>query len=217
MLTRSTALLDFDPSAPFFDEPVAETPTQAVAQQNQPAASNPKQAVADTLPVADKPVEQKAAEPVVASKKPAQEKNTEVVKPATQPSVVPTPKAKPVNNLFSLPGEGEYYFVVNVTEAKYNLSSSRFGIGQFNRTRYAGTPLRHQLQEVSENQLIFIGTFKTFEDVKTYESTILPLIKDIMKVPAEHYSTFAITKEGLDKLKSRQLIDSYIEFYKNSN
>ena len=43
-----------------------------------------------------------------------------------------------------------------------NLSSSRFGIGQFNRANYGGSKITHQLQEVNkENQLIFIGPFYT--------------------------------------------------------
>ncbi|MBC7915623.1 MAG: gliding motility protein, partial [Pyrinomonadaceae bacterium] len=98
------------------------------------------------------------------------------------------------------------------------LSSTRFGIGQFNRTRYAGSSLKHQLQEVNnENQIILVGVFATYEDVKTYESTIVPLLKDIMKVPAQQYTTFVITKDSLEKLQNRQLINTYMEFYKNSN
>jgi hypothetical protein len=38
-----------------------------------------------------------------------------------------------------------------------------------------------------------------------------------MKVPADKYNTFIITKDGLDKLKDSKTVNSYIEFYKNSN
>jgi hypothetical protein len=58
--------------------------------------------------------------------------------------------------------------------------------------------------------------FETFEAAKDYENNILPLLQSIMKVPAEQYTTFVLTKPSLDKLKNRQMIDSYIEFYKNS-
>jgi hypothetical protein len=233
MLTRNTALLEYDPSASFFDEPQQE-PQVAQARIPEIPGSPVKEtkAISPSPEKAQTPVAEKEPAGVIPSEvnenlinaKKTEAKKDEVpaLKPATpmkaeDPDVLPAPKPKPVNTLFSLPGAGEYYFVVNVTEARYNLSSSRFGIGQFNRTRYAGTALRHQLQEVAENQLVYVGSFKTFEEVKSYENTILPLMKDIMKIPAEHYSTFVITKEGLDKLNSRQLIDSYIEFYKNSN
>lgn len=192
MAGRTTALIEFDPRERFFvEEPPVQVPKPAQQQAQTPV---------------QKPTS-------VAPEKPAVAANE-------QPAVVPQTPQPPATaqSPFSLPGTAEYYFVVNVTDPRYNLSSSRFGIGQFNRTRYAGSSLKHQLQDASnENQLIYVGTFQNYEDVKTYESAILPLLKDIMKVPTEHYSTFVITKEGLEKLKNRQIIDSYIEFYKNSN
>lgn len=149
--------------------------------------------------------------------------NEPVNTPNIEESPVPVPAltensgSETNNSQFSLPGAADYYFVINITEPRYNLSSSRFGIGQFNRSQYSGSSLKHQLQNAAnENELIYVGMFKTYEDVKAYETAILPLLNDIMKVPAAHYTTFVITKEGLDKLKNRQSINSYIEFYKNS-
>ena len=203
MATRQTALLDFDPNAPsFVDEPAPE-------QTAPRTAANPPTS-APATPPANVP-ETKGSTPASATPAPA-------VVPNTTAPVNSTASATKANSMFSLPGAAEYYFVVNVTDTRYNLSSSRFGIGQFNRTRYAGTPLRHQLQEANnENELIYIGAFNTYEDAKTYESSILPLLKDIMKIPAEHYTTFVITKESLEKLQNRQMINLYIDFYKSSN
>lgn len=200
LAARNTALLDFDPNRPsFVEEPEVQqaqrTATQtnpvqtATLQQNTPQANATAQQNTAAGPETNTPAAQSANTPAAASSSP-----------------------------FSLPGAAEYYLVINVTDPRPNLSSSRFGIGQFNRTRYQGVPLRHQLQEVNnENQLIFIGTFQTFEEAKSYENTISPVLKDIMKVPADQYTTFVITKESLEKLKNRQLIDSYTEFYKSSN
>lgn len=218
MLTRTTALLDFDPSEPsFVEEPVVQPAVQrnmASAQLPQaPSATTPKtktdaaQAAVAPEPLA-KPAGQNSALPADKSTTPEKQEAISA----------PNVPVKDKNALFSLPGEAEYYFVVNVTDPRPNLSSSRFGIGQFNRTRYQKVSLKHQLLEANnENQLIYVGVFTTYEDVKAYESTILPLLRDIMKVPAEQYTTFVITRDGIEKLKNRQMIDSYTEFYKNSN
>lgn len=186
---RSTALTEIDPNhRPFFIE-------EPVMQAQSPAA--PAQ-----LPT------QKQKETTLKTPDSEQTLTESTVKASAEVSASP----------FSLPGAAEYYFVVNITEPRYNLSSSRFGIGQFNRTHYAGVPLKHQLQDAAnENELIYVGPFMAYEDVKAYETSISPLLKDIMKVPAAHYTTFVITKDGLAKLKNRQIINSYIEFYKNSN
>ena len=155
-----------------------------------------------------------------ASAQPGTEAPVEGSNPA-QPTPVPavkppadTPKPKP---LFDLPPVGEYYFVINVQDPAANLNSSRFGIGQFNRTRFSGASIKHQLKGVNdENQLIFIGPFDNYDSAKYYERGILPLIKDIMKVPAEKYNTFVIVKQELDKLTSNTQINAYLDFYKNS-
>jgi len=193
MASRATALIDFDPNQPFFaEEPVVQSQPQRITQQEtQPTTPT-------TAQQQDEPIS-----PTI-----------DVEPTATVNIEKPASEASP----FSLPGAAEYYFVVNITEPRYNLSSSRFSIGQFNRTHYSGSSLKHQLQDAAnENELIYVGVFNTYEDVKAYETAILPLLNDIMKVPAEHYTTFVITKEGLAKLKNRQMINSYIEFYKNSN
>ncbi len=203
MISRPTALVDYDPTVPFFDEEPTQSTPQASAGQQAPVA------VAPPASSEQKP------RPISKEEKP----QTSVPQQATvQPKAEQSPTAEVKESPFTLPGAADYYFVVNVTDPRYNLSSSRFGIGQFNRSKYSGSSLKHQLLEPNnENQLIYVGVFQTFEDVKAYESAILPLLKDIMKIPVEQYSTFVITKDGLEKLINREVINSYIEFYKNSH
>lgn len=105
-----------------------------------------------------------------------------------------------------------HYFVVNVRSATANLSPSRFGIGQFNRSTYPGFAIKHQLKVVNkENQLIFVGPFPNKEEALSYEARILPMIKEIMKIPAERYNTFVISQEGLGQLNTREQIETHIE------
>jgi hypothetical protein len=122
------------------------------------------------------------------------------------------------SSIFSLPDTADYYFVVNVMGPKVTLSSSRFGIGQFNRSNYKKNVIKHQLKEVrNENQLILVGQFSSKASAKEYESNILPTMGNIMKVPAEKYNTFVITREGLEMLINVTMINKYLQFYKNSN
>lgn len=121
------------------------------------------------------------------------------------------------NGLFSLEETAEYYFAINVTDPTASLSSSRFGIGQFNRINFSGSGIKHQLKSVNnENQLIFVGPFRGKEAVANYYRNINPLIRQIMKIPANNYSTFFISQKNLDKINDRQTLDLYIEFYKKN-
>ncbi|HLR00028.1 MAG TPA: tetratricopeptide repeat protein [Sphingobacterium sp.] len=112
------------------------------------------------------------------------------------------------------PDEAVYYFVVNVRDEKLNLASSRYGIGQFLRTRYRNQKLTHQLKEVNnENQLIYVGSFESLEEVRDFQKRIIPLIPDIMKVPEEVYGVFVITKDLFDTLTTGHRIDDYSDIY----
>ncbi|WP_235891160.1 type IX secretion system periplasmic lipoprotein PorW/SprE [Sphingobacterium lumbrici] len=112
------------------------------------------------------------------------------------------------------PDTATYYFTVNVMDAKLNMAPSRYGIGQFNRTRYAQLAINHQLKIVNgENQLIFIGPFNTFDEVKAYESKILPMMHEIMKIPVEIYNTFVITKDMFPSLTDGVQIKNYHQNY----
>jgi len=139
-----------------------------------------------------------------------------------QPSNAPQPgqaviKRPVVSLMFSMRDSTNYYFVINVSTGTTNLSSSRFGVGQFNRANYQGKGIKHQLMPVeADNQLIYVGRFPTLKDVKDYARQIIPLLPDIMKVTKDKYSFFIITKENLDKLADKKTLDSYIDYYQNN-
>src|SRR5690606_4757986 len=117
-------------------------------------------------------------------------------------------------DLTLLPDSATYYFVVNVMNGRVNLAPSRFGIGQFNRTRYAAQTISHQLKTVSDdNQLIYIGPFNNYADAKRYETRILPLISDIMKIPGDLYNTFVITETNFGTLSDFDKEDDYHTVY----
>ena len=119
-----------------------------------------------------------------------------------------------VSQLFNLKDSTNYYFVINVSVGDINLSSSRYGIGQFTRTHYAGLGIKHQEMDIgNDNQLIYVGKFGSLKEVKKYEEDILPLMADIMKVPKDKYSFFVITQENLNKLADKKILDNYIDYY----
>lgn len=191
---RKIALIDFDPNEPQFSDPVRPgTTTPLSVTQRKPAiipdaikTSPPDTTPLQTAVPAQAPEPQKIA-----------------------PSVV-------TDSIFTKDASTVYYFVVHVADAALTLSSSRFGIGQFNRVNYNGSNLKHQLKEFDNDQLIFVGNFSNFEDVKYYAAGITPQLKQIMKVPVNIYSSFIISKENFDKLSNRDLLNRYLEFYKNN-
>lgn len=162
------------------------------------------------------PVTVAVKNPVAENKPVKSEKNIET--PVTPKAVTPEKPVVPVKvvGIFSTATSSIYYYVVHVADASLTLSSSRFGIGQFNRGNYAENNLRHQLKEFDNDQLIFVGNFGTFDDAKTYAEGINPQLKQIMKVPANLYKSFIISKENFEKLSSKDILDKYLEFYKNN-
>ncbi len=193
---KAIALTDFDP-----DEP----PFGSVA----PPAVPVSVPVTQTPPVLPVPQPEKTtAVPVVNT-----EKDTTAAVVSTQkPAAVPVK----TESIFTTAASGVYYYVIDVADASLTLSSSRFGIGQFNRGNYAGANLKHQLKEFDNDQLIYIGNFSNFGDAKAYAEGITPLLRRIMKVPANIYSGFVISKENFDKLTSKDLLNKYLDFYKNN-
>jgi tetratricopeptide (TPR) repeat protein len=171
------------------DTAVTVKPTEPVI------TSQPK---VDTSVIANQPVEQ--PEPVV-----------------NKPAEVATEPVKPKKTyIFNEADAANYYFVVNVASNTTNLSSSRFGIGQFNRTRYAGADIKHQLKDVGTNQLIYVGRFSSIDVAKSYARAIIPLLPQIMKVPKDKYTFFIITQQNLDKLADAKLLDNYLEYYQDN-
>jgi hypothetical protein len=79
------------------------------------------------------------------------------------------------------------------------------------------TAIKHQLKTAgADNQLVYVGPFKNLDAVKVYARDIVPLMPQIMKVPKDKYSFFIISKENLDKLASKELLDSYIDYYQKT-
>jgi tetratricopeptide (TPR) repeat protein len=190
---RRIALTDFDPNEPPFSNP----PSMRSA-----TAANPLKAAAVNKPTDEVKEKQVSIAQVPTPAEPV--KNTAVTNQKS-------------NSIFStLSSSNTYYFVVDVADASLTLSSSRFGIGQFNRGNYAESNLRHQLVEFDDDQLIYVGNFSSFDDVKRYAEGIVPQLKKIMKVPEAKYSTFIINKENFEKLKSKALVNQYLDFYKTN-
>lgn len=125
--------------------------------------------------------------------------------------------AAPPSPIFSMRDSTNYYFVIDITNNTTNLSSSRFGIGQFNRAHYDNSNISHQLTYIGDNTaLIYIGRFYNLADAKAYARSIVPLMGDIMKIPKEKYSFFIITKQNLDKLADQKTLDSYLDYYQKN-
>ncbi len=121
-----------------------------------------------------------------------------------------------VNNIFSLAESKTYFYVIAIADASLNVSSSRFGIGQFNRVNFASENLKHQLIELVEEQLIYVGNFSTLQEVKLYSGGISAILPKIMKIPSATYMSFYISKENFNKLKDKETLTKYLEFFKNN-
>lgn len=227
LMSRQFVLMDKDPSEePFIPPAVAPDKAtlayNAFAEQQQKAYQQAEEA------------KQQAAKKALADKN-AKQPVTNQQQPVKQPAAINPPANNPVVNnppannqvaasvpvkapsIFSMRDSTNYYLVVNVSNSTTNLASTRFGFGQFNRANFAGGTITHQLMSVgNDNQLIYIGRFYSLGAVKDYARAVVPLLPEIMKVPKEEYNFFIITKENLDKLKTKTLLDSYMDFYQNN-
>ncbi len=192
---RAIALPDFDLNEPLFANiPAAPTVNAApVIAKNNPVKETPA------------PPSTSTPRPVVPEKTSTETKPAQPI-PVEKKSYAPFTDAK----------SSTYYYVVHVADASLTLSSSRFGIGQFNRGNYPEDNLKHQLKEFDNDQLIYVGNFTNFDDAKTYASGITPQLKQIMKVPVNIYTSFIISKENFDLIKNKTLLVTYMEFYKNN-
>ncbi|RZL45133.1 MAG: gliding motility protein, partial [Pedobacter sp.] len=203
---RKIALLDFDGAEPRFIAP-KETPVIATTVVKaepvkviDPVIPEPKKAIPDKPIVVVPPV-----------------KVPDTITPTNVTTQNPPLVVKPiVDNLFSKSESATYYYVIAVSDVTVSVSSSRFGVGQFNRGNFSGTGLKHQLQELEEDQMIYVGDFATLNDAKNYYDGITPQLTRIMKVPVGSYKGFYITKENFDKIKNRDTLNRYIEFFRNN-
>lgn len=137
------------------------------------------------------------------------------VPPASTGNNVALPRGGSSRDLSILPDQATYYFVINVMHPRVNLAPSRFGIGQFNRTRYGGQSISHQVKKIEETaQLLYVGPFDSYEHAKQYETRILPLLPTIMKIPADVYQTFLVTESVFGTLSDFEKVNDYQHFYR---
>lgn len=112
------------------------------------------------------------------------------------------------------PDSTAYFFVIHVANGTVNLAPSRYGIGQFNRSRYAREGITHQLRKVGDqDQLLYIGPLTSYQDALGYQGDIQQLLTQIMKIPQENYGIFVITKALFETLTDRSKIEDYYEVY----
>lgn len=205
---RKIALADFDPN---------ESPFGLATRAAEKAPGIKLATAAPALAPSEKPADVQVAGNKQTDKKTTTAPKPALANPATEAPKVPQPGVSKPNSVFSLASASNtYYFVIDVADATLTLSSSRFGIGQFNRGNYGEHDLRHRLVEFDDDQLIYVGNFSSFDEVKQYADGITPQLKKIMKVPESKYSAFIISKENFEKLKSKALVLQYLDFYKTN-
>ncbi|MGY3213392.1 type IX secretion system periplasmic lipoprotein PorW/SprE [Mucilaginibacter sp. HD30] len=214
--TRREPVLTQKPVTPPVITPQSITSPPAIAKVNPVVIPNlpPDVAKTDAVPVA--PVVAQA--PAVNPPKP-DSVIAQLPVPIKKDTVVAAAPVKPVfvSNLFNERDSTNYYFVINVSTGTQDLSSSRFGIGQFNRVTYKLNSVVHRLKFAGpNNQLIFVGRFTSLPGAKAYAKAITPLLPEIMKVAKDKYSFFIITQENLNKLADKNLLDSYINYYEQT-
>lgn len=202
--SRKFALLDTDPNyIPFAEPQIVQIPKKVAVQQKKepilPSTENKPSTGPAAIVVVDK----------------ENNKSTETVINEKEQVIAAGSKANA--SIFSLQDSTNYYFAVNVSNARTNLASSRFGIGQFNRTNFQESAIKHELKSIgNEHQLIYIGRFSNIDEVKDYARRIAPLLPDIMKVPKDKFNFFIITQENLNKLADEKMLESYQVFYENN-
>jgi hypothetical protein len=193
---------------------------------NRPFALLDNETIINTVieePIAEEPaIAEKTIEKQMPEQKPAQIEEKKIAETVKLPikeqkNDSPQPKMEQIDTFFELDGSSDYYFIVNVSDPSLNLSSSRFGIGQFNRVNYSGNAIKHQLKSIAnQNQLIFVGPLTGKESAQAYFDQISPLIREIMKIPATKYGTFFISDKNLEKITDLGTLERYVDFYKKN-
>ena len=216
------------PAPPVAKEPVAEKPiekpvVEKKSEEKLPVKEIKKDTLIAKLPVVETKKDTVATVPVV-------KKDTVIVPPIVKKDTIANPivsqpvdTIKPVaipepvkETLFNPASSNNYYYIVAINDVSLNVSTSRFGIGQFNRASYSGNNLRHQLKELEQDQLIIVGDFSSIADVQQYQQQIKSQLGRIIKIPAANYTTFAISKENLDKITNRDTLERYIRYINNN-
>jgi len=166
---------------------------------------------------------EKPAQEIASTLAPLQPHTLSLAKPVTSIAAAPilSPVAAPLSTSkspgpqinFSKENElASYYFMIAVEDGSLNMSPSRFGVGEFNRSRYAESNLRHRLLEFEKTQVIYVGVFNSLTAAKAYAAEITPQLKSIMKTAGAKYSSSIISKENLEKLESDEIYRVYEDF-----
>jgi len=99
-------------------------------------------------------------------------------------------------------------------DVKINLSATRYGIGQFIRTRFPRQGYGHNLSELdNSHQMIKVAVFENLVTAKEFESKILNLLPQIIKIDEKKYSTFVVPKSVLDMSEEMSIINDYLKKY----
>ena len=228
--SRKIALLDFDPTEPPFIDKQTDKAIVNKKPSTQPDLSTLNK-VKDSLPATlIKPIIETSTQKTATTnqeltkaievKANANKEQVSITPNITKPTIGTALKNEPVkpliSNIFNLSESKTYFYVIAVANANINVSSSRFGLGQFNRGKYPSENLKHQLIELDEDQLIYIGEFSTLQEVKNYSVSMNSLLSKIMKVPSTTYESFYISKENFNKIKNKETINKYLEFFKSN-
>lgn len=113
-----------------------------------------------------------------------------------------------------LPQQDTYFYTINVFNWRINLPPSRYGLGQFNRIRYRKKGINHYVKVINnENQLLYVGPFNSLAEVIDYQNKVNIFMPEIMKVPADMYNTFIITKPFLDTIADGINLFHYYQYY----
>ena len=216
------------PAPPVVKEPIAEKPIEKPVTQKKPEEKpQVKEIKKDTL-IAKLPVVEPKKDTIATA--PIVKKDSLIIPPIARKDTITNPivsqpvdTIKPVvipepvkETLFNPASSNNYYYIVAINDVSLNVSTSRFGIGQFNRASYSGNNLRHQLKELEQDQLIIVGDFGSIADVQQYQQHIKSQLGRIIKIPAANYTTFAISKENLDKITNRDTLERYIRYINNN-
>lgn len=199
--SKEIALEDLDPT--HFEKEFALTPWPALSYSKE-----------YDIPVIRRSFDSELSKIGLTIQQNTQEKPTLSNKSIDIGKIIPIGHENSYRDLKLFPDLANYLFVINIMHGTVNLSPSRYGIGQFNRSQYPTEAITHQLKNISdENQLIYIGVFATFAEAKAYEKKITPLLRSIMKVAEDIYTSFIITDTVFNTFTNFEHIDDYHTHY----
>ncbi|MFN0255708.1 type IX secretion system periplasmic lipoprotein PorW/SprE [Pedobacter ureilyticus] len=205
------------PAPPLVKEPIAEKPIEKPIAEKKPEEKPLVKEIKKDTVIAKLPVVEPKKDSVVVPQIVKKDTIANVIVSQAVDTIKPVVTPEPAKEtLFNPASSNNYYYIVAINDVSLNVSTSRFGIGQFNRASYSGNNLRHQLKELEQDQLIIVGDFSSIADVQQYQQQIKSQLGRIIKIPAANYTTFAISKENLDKITNRDTLERYIRYINNN-